>query len=154
MTPSSKPQHSTDQRAQLRYAPATAGAQRFKHRHPDDDDRSKRAGFTLVELLVVISIVALLISILLPALTAARQSAQTVYCSSNLRQVGIALAIYADQHKFQLPPAYWDANAPNNRDWDDRIIDESLITTELKTGCPSTIGTPVTRSYSIATRLS
>ncbi|MFA9479337.1 type II secretion system protein [Phycisphaerales bacterium AB-hyl4] len=67
-------------------------------------------GFTLIELLVVISIIALLIAILLPALGAARESAKTIQCGSNLRQVGIALIMYADDHHGHLPPG-------ENRNW-------------------------------------
>lgn len=55
--------------------------------------------FTLVELLVVISIIALLISLLLPALSKARSAAQTAICLSNLRQIGIANHLYADANK-------------------------------------------------------
>jgi len=62
-----------------------------------------KRGFTLVELLVVIGIIAILIAILLPALQKARQAANVTACLSNLRQLGIAIDLYATQNKNIMP---------------------------------------------------
>jgi prepilin-type processing-associated H-X9-DG protein/prepilin-type N-terminal cleavage/methylation domain-containing protein len=79
-----------------------------------------REGFTLVELLVVIGIVALLISILLPALNKAREAANRITCASNMRQIGIFMFMYHDEFK-SLPAAAF--TEPGNRtiSWDDQM---------------------------------
>src|SRR5688572_22193008 len=69
------------------------------------------AGFTLVELLVVIGIIALLISILLPSLTRAREQANRVKCASNLRQVGQGIQMYANENRGEFPRTYFRVGA-------------------------------------------
>jgi len=85
--------------------------------------RLSRRGFTLVELLVVIGIIALLISILLPALNKAREASQVAKCLSNLRQLGAAAVSYTTENKGYLVPAdVYDsalASEPNGRVWSD-----------------------------------
>ena len=83
-------------------------------------NRRSQRGFTLVELLVVIGIIALLISILLPALNAAKERANRVKCASNLRQVGQGLMLYANDNKGAYPRTRYDpAQDPSSFGFED-----------------------------------
>ena len=74
--------------------------------------RNRKAGFTLVELLVVIGIIAVLISILLPALARAREAAKAIVCASNLKQLGTALAMYVNDNN-QYTPRFEYSTGPD-----------------------------------------
>ncbi|MDE3067372.1 MAG: prepilin-type N-terminal cleavage/methylation domain-containing protein [Verrucomicrobiota bacterium] len=67
-----------------------------------------RAGFTLVELLVVIAIISVLAALLLPALGMAKSEARTIRCLSNLKQIGLAITMYANDFQGRLVPAEYN----------------------------------------------
>jgi prepilin-type N-terminal cleavage/methylation domain-containing protein/prepilin-type processing-associated H-X9-DG protein len=86
--------------------------QRFHHRQPASRPAFARRGFTLIELLVVIAIIAILAAILFPVFAQAREAARKSSCSSNLKQIGIAMMMYAQDYEggyplhYTSPPSY------------------------------------------------
>jgi prepilin-type N-terminal cleavage/methylation domain-containing protein len=130
---------------------------------------TNRDGFTLIELLVVISIIAVLISILLPSLQSARESAKTIVCRSNIRQVGLAMHMYAQDNDWVYPNANQVYGAGNNGgSWIWALAEQEYINTNTNENqerqgaffCPqddrspiSAVSVPGFSSYKITQRL-
>ena len=93
--------------------------------------RGDRSGFTLIDVLVTMSVIALLIGFLIPGLGKVREIARRVVCSSNIRQVGLGLVLYADANKDKLPNSVYI----NTNQQDDNEVDyspESMMTLRLR----------------------
>lgn len=88
----------------------------------DSQSADKRTGFTLVELLVVISIIALLLSILMPSLGKVRRKAQSVVCGSNLRQIGIGMQLYLQDNRGTFMTVY--GTSISEKAWYTRLVKE------------------------------
>jgi len=92
--------------------------------------KRKRGAFTLVELLVVIAVIGILVGLLMPALSAARESSRRTTCANNLRQIGIGLMAHAERHKGPLCTGAFD--------WlhEGPIVDVGWVADSVKQGIP------------------
>ncbi len=103
----------------------------FRHQH----HRRTQSGFTLVELLVVISIIALLAGLLMPAISAAKSKANRVDCLNNVKQLVLSLHMYADDYQGYMPPRDYQSGEV----WVDRL--KSYYQNDNLLRCPADRGT-------------
>jgi prepilin-type N-terminal cleavage/methylation domain-containing protein/prepilin-type processing-associated H-X9-DG protein len=83
--------------------------------------RIRNTGFTLIELLVVIAIIAIIAALLLPALAKAKESARSIQCLNNLRQISLAVRLYADENDDTFPRSQHSASANGQLVWEQAV---------------------------------
>ena len=111
------------------------------------------SGFTLVELLVVVGIIAILAALILPALSRARESARRATCVNNLRQLGLSFQMYAAESNGLLPPrhvSYHRTYTPGKGCWssfDGAFLYPSYLSDLMLIRCPSDSGDPLADGY-------